>query len=115
MAHTIARFPQEAMLADRRSIIETHGMSRSVPDDASPRRGHRATRSVRQRAAIGRAEPQAQQVTATPGLVEVDEARAVMEDLGVVQELHVPGLEVHGEVDVRVVPPPGNEAAPHES
>ncbi|MEM0989409.1 MAG: crotonase/enoyl-CoA hydratase family protein [Pseudomonadota bacterium] len=26
MAHEIARFPEEAMLADRRSIIETHGM-----------------------------------------------------------------------------------------
>lgn len=27
MAHEIARFPQQAMLADRRAIIETHGMS----------------------------------------------------------------------------------------
>ncbi len=27
MAHDIARFPQEAMLADRRSIIENHGAS----------------------------------------------------------------------------------------
>ena len=27
MAHEIARFPQEAVIADRRSIIETHGKS----------------------------------------------------------------------------------------
>ena len=27
MVHEICRFPAEAMLADRRSIIETHGMS----------------------------------------------------------------------------------------
>jgi enoyl-CoA hydratase len=27
MAHEIARFPQQAVLADRRSIIETRGMS----------------------------------------------------------------------------------------
>ncbi len=26
MAHNIARFPQAAMLADRRSILETHGL-----------------------------------------------------------------------------------------
>jgi enoyl-CoA hydratase len=27
MAHEICRFPEEAMLADRRSIIETRGMT----------------------------------------------------------------------------------------
>jgi len=27
MAHEIAKFPQQAMLADRRSIVETHGLS----------------------------------------------------------------------------------------
>jgi enoyl-CoA hydratase len=27
MAHEIAKFPQQAMLADRRSLYETHGLS----------------------------------------------------------------------------------------
>jgi enoyl-CoA hydratase len=27
MAHEIAKFPQQAMLADRRSIVETHGLT----------------------------------------------------------------------------------------
>src|SRR5216684_1843864 len=91
----------------RPSLLKRYGGSRSSYRDASSISGCNGTEAFRedfrQRARVARCYPQSQQVTFALRLSKVLERGSIVENRVVVHKLYIAGLELHRQIQVRIV------------